>query len=176
MSTSITIQPDSNAGKDSFIIQNSSNNLGNQPYVNIGHNYTNDCWTYIQFDLSSITGHDYTIDSAVLSLNMFYQEGNQNFNTYLQAVTGTWAEGTITGQNEPTNESTKYADSAKGTNYGWKTFDITALVQRIADGEITNNGFVIKTDYSSSGKYQQFRSCEYSTASDRPKLDITYGS
>lgn len=104
--TTITLQPDSAAGKDTRIDSYSpSTNNSTSPEFLAGMWTISGNWftvrTLVEFDLSGIPANS-IINSAFLSL--YYNPNNSNFNhvqygtnaSYLQRVTGTWLENTVT--------------------------------------------------------------------------------
>src|ERR1041385_6955140 len=115
--TTLVLQPDSATGQDAPIYTHyASTNLGSDPELNA------EAWTYqgtpgvgrslINFDLSSIPSGA-TINSATLTLynNPQSSNGLQNGQhsqlsgsdaAWLQRVTSTWAENTVTWNTHPT--------------------------------------------------------------------------
>ena len=56
--------------------------------------------------------------------------------------------------------------------YGWRTVNLTALVQGWVNGDYPNYGFAMMQDATSP--YTKYHSSEYGVVSQRPKLTITY--
>lgn len=178
----LTIQPDATAGKDTFVNDGAATtNYGNETYLVVGHRPANS-WLnriFLQFDVSEIPANS-TINSATLSIYHYYvDEGLSATQTLAaHAITGTWAEGTATWNAQPAYESTAtdVGDSFASNTTGWRTFDITALVQRWVDGTLTNNGVAVKQN-AEAGTISSiaFYSSDYATdTSLRPKLAINY--
>lgn len=102
----------------------------------------------------------------------------------LHRITGSWSEGTVTWNTRPNHDSTSL-DSVQysALNAGsWVTLDVpVSVVQGWYDNPSSNHGLLLKRDpdgYVSTGttRYNSayFASSERSTASQRPKLELTY--
>ncbi|TGE31336.1 DNRLRE domain-containing protein [Desulfosporosinus sp. Sb-LF] len=190
----ITIQPGPGVAKDTFVdtLYNPGSpssatgtmfQIGNYPGQTTDPEtsevsyYVAHYRTYIQFDLTGITG---SINSAILSI---YGYNNvPTFTTSAKALTATWNAVTLTGATVPPNETTKYASQTMTSGVGWKNYDITALVNRWVNLGFANNGVVLDDDdpivYDGvTGSQQSFYSGDYTTdATKRPKLVIDYGA
>ncbi|WP_455391591.1 DNRLRE domain-containing protein [[Eubacterium] cellulosolvens] len=196
------IQPDGSAGKDAFYITRDGLgqdcrefNVGADQnfWMTLDSGQISQMRIIIQFNLGSIPSYA-EINSAQLSLN-FYNDANSNqdaFTIQAYAVTSAWVEGTgltsaatqdgvCWNRRDATNtwsnpggdyESTSAA-SAQLTTYGWYSWDLTNLVKEWHAGTKNNYGVVlIGTSGADAWKY--LRSSDYTTAEDRPKLELDY--
>lgn len=110
------------------------------------------------------------IDTATLSL---FQETTVGARTITaERITATWAEGTVTWNNQPATSTANAATSVtSGTNNVRQEWDVTQLVvDMLVNGE---HGFMLK-DLGSGDARQIYRSKEHSTAADRPHLILTF--
>jgi len=192
--TSLVLQPDSAAGKDADI--NSCIACG---YVNAnmgyGHELNASAWTYqgnpggdrslLQFDLSGVPANA-TIQTAYLTLynNPNSSNGLQNGQhshlsgsnaAWLQRVTSTWAQNTVTWNNQPTtttiNEVALPQDTNPNENY---ILDVKALVIDMINNPTTSFGFMVKLQTEQYYRCLLFASCEHPNYALHPKLEICY--
>ena len=108
------------------------------------------------------------IDSATFFINVFSYNGQT---VRLHRITDPWIETQVTWNNfggsyDPTIESSFIADGS-----GWRSVDITSLVQQWIDGIYPNYGLLLEQGQTSLALY---RSSEYGTVALRPKLEICY--
>lgn len=108
-----------------------------------------------------------TIDSATLSIHV-NQASGETVNVH--RITADWSETGVTwanfgGSYDPTVVGSFVADSP-----GWKSVDITSLVQEWADGT-PNFGVLLEQGLT---PYTTYRSSEFSEVSLRPKFEICY--
>ena len=158
------------ATKDSYV--DAATNYGTLTYLYGGYGSSRKLSIYVEFDLSVISNTKALIVSAYLDLRR-YVAGN-NVNLFVKACTSTWEEATIVLANSPSLDGVKYDAHAVGTaGDDWVTWNITNLIQRISNGELTNYGFAIQTDATANLK-ESFRSKDYSNAAYRPKLTLNY--
>jgi hypothetical protein len=175
MST-LNLQPDATAGKDSYILDGAPGNYGTETFLQLGNDAGTATWFYIQFDISAIVGIGATVSSAVLKLYRYAQANDGNLNQFVKYCTSSWAEGTVSGETKPSVNATKYGEGQKGYNTSaWVEFDITTLIQSLADEDFANNGFLVDSDNEDWGQRHRYYSSDYTTdTSLTPKLDITY--
>ena len=132
--------------------------------------------TLIKFDLSSIpTGA--TITSADLKLYYHAYGGAAGYplDISVYRTTVDWNEGYLSWSKAENYNSFSYdtATIIAGGGAGYKTWDITSLVQNWVDGTYSNYGILLRAPtQSGSTIYRQFRSKEY--GSNVPKLVVTY--
>jgi len=179
-SQSVTLQPDAAAGKDAYTVENAPGNNYDGVFLFADANgIGTQTRTYIQFDLSSLTGTA-VITSAWLEL--YYDNSVPAAPASIGAynVMGIWAEsgpGGITWNNQPAiAASAEYtvALPAAATNT-FQFWDIGSLVQSWVDGSVANRGVALAdTDPSTAEAWKEFSSSDSGTVAQRPKLEINY--
>lgn len=171
----ITLQPGSE-GKDSGVssLFPTTNYGNNSTFFNAGRSIAI-VRAYIEFDLSSVPENARITDTALM-LYHSSSAGTTNFSVGAYKVTESWEEDTITYSSQPNFSSeVEYSSNITAANTEWENWDIDALVQNWLDGSFANNGVVLKaTDESSLDTIAIFRPSDYSGASYRPKLVISY--
>lgn len=180
--TTIVLQPDPTAGKDSYVYQGGpTTNYGTATFLAIGDSDTVNLAyrSFLQPDLSSIPSGKIIL-SAQLEL---YTPGGgtvgANLTANLYRVTSSWGEATITWNVQPTFDTTVHSSVAGiDTTAGWRAWTgLATLVQNWYVGSWTNYGVVIRkaTDGSTSSDIKNFHSSDYTTNTTlRPKWTITY--
>jgi hypothetical protein len=104
------------------------------------------CRALLAFDFSPYNGK--TIDSAILNLDVISGDG-YTFEIRVFRATSSWSETGVTWNNQPSFYDYSYGGvSISGT--GWKTVNITTLVQGFCDSSYTNYGLVLRQYYSGS--------------------------
>ena len=179
--TNVTIQPGTTDGKDaygrwsSFTGSSIPNENYNTTSLRVENSSQYAAETFIQFPFSSIPLNS-TIDSAKLDVHGYCVSGlvsASNINVGVKKVTGSWSESTLTWNTKPSYDSAT-TSSASIPNSGaanWHEFDVKPLVQNWVNGGI-NRGLVLSTSTGESQCF--FKSSEYSTPSQSPKLAISY--
>ena len=138
---------------------------------------------FLNFDLSAIPAYA-RINSAILSLfqyNSSYDWQNVTISVACEMCGAPWAEMSINWNNKPTNASgtpskpinvRSVSDGVNGTNeYRW---DVKEHIAAVANCSIAWNGFRLRYTGTASETAKYFRSREYGTANQRPKLAINY--
>jgi hypothetical protein len=187
-------------GLDTRILSSSpTSNYGPQTLLAVGE--PNDASgiyrTLIEFDLTSIPSSP-SISAGTLSLYQITDRSSnaRTFRVYRQIRA--WVESEATWNIYSTGnswssaggfgaddcEQTDICDvamSASETNNEFKDLELDGQSSDYAELEamcgnfpsFTNNGWLLKADMESDDSYK-YRSSDYATASDRPKLEITY--
>lgn len=131
---------------------------------------------FVRFDLSSCgLGGDDAIRGASLSLVLGTAPASSRTHE-LRRVTATWTETGITNANQPAVAGTATAAQPTGTTPGATlTWNVLADVQAFRAGT-TNDGWRISdsAEGAVSAVEGSYRSREFATATDRPKLTIDY--
>ena len=132
--------------------------------------------TLIKFDMSSIPAGA-TITSADLKLYYYAYVGTVGdpLDISVYRTTVDWDEGHLSWSKAENYNSFSYdtVTIIVGSGAGYKTWDITALVQNWVDGTYSNYGVLLRAPtQSGSSIYRTFRSKEY--GSNVPKLEVTY--
>jgi hypothetical protein len=188
----IALQPNAAQGKDAEIFScvpcgYANNNYGTK------QDFDAIAWTnnenlskvrsLIQFDLSSIPSNS-IINSATLSLyfNNTSTEGHHitSFfspnSSYLQRITSTWGETTVTWNNQPTTTTTHQVSLAHttSTTQSFTSINVATLVQDMVSNPSTSFGFMLRLQNESAFKKLIFASSDHPNAALHPKLVITY--
>jgi len=173
----VTIQPNAAAGKDAGVdIYYPGQNYANHYEIGAGRGSVDTCRGYLEFDLSSIPD-DVVVINAKVGLYYYHSVDSAAATIGVYIVEEAWTEGGITWNNQPDSEATPEdainvpAFSAKAFRYWY----IDDLVKDWLDGAISNKGIMLKdTDESTIKAWKGFYSSDWGTASQRPKLVITY--
>jgi len=183
--TTITLQPDATAGQDARIWS-----LDPTTAAGSTDDFIAAYWTWsatpgilrslIRFDLSSIPTTA-TITSAKLSL--YYNPtsasaGQAGSNaSFLQRVTSTWDENTVTWNTQPTVTTSGEAALAQSTtsNQNYPDINVKSMVKYMVGHPSKNYGFMLRLqDETTLYSSMKFASSDYTDASLHPKLVITY--
>lgn len=175
---SVTLQPNAAAGKDAYVYQGMPDeNRGTNDQMCAAGGIGTLNRLFIEFDLSSISS-TYVVTSAHLDL-YYYNNAGGALEGPIGAyrITQSWDEGTITWNNLPNAAATAIdvkTIPASATN-SFRSWYITTLVQDWVEGSVANYGVKLAdTDESTAEKYKCFRSSDWGTAVERPKLTIQY--
>lgn len=174
-----TIQPDAAKGKDATVSQypNPDSNLGSWYELDVGGQaggYRPDR-AFIQFDLSTIPSNAF-IQNAQMQLYCKGYVGTANFITIdAYRVTANWDESTISWSNQPAATPAGVPTVKVYKTTGWHSWELTSLVQGWVSGTYSNYGVRLRSAYENDdGEHRTFYSSDYSDASLRPKLTVTY--
>jgi len=174
----VVSQPDATAGKDAYVDEGAPDtNYETATALSVASDGGNSTRIYTQFNLSSIPSTA-VILSADLGL-FYYSESIFSVAgpVGVYRVTGNWVESTITWNNSPAAQNTSI-DTITVPAAHTNTFlfwDVNALVQDWVDGSIANRGVMLRdTDESSDEGVKYFRSSDWSTPEECPKLVISY--
>lgn len=187
--TTITLQPDSESGKDAYFKDSSPNlNQGNHT------DFSAIAWTnggvpvlvrsVIDFDFSQIPSGA-IINSAYLSLynnptspnNSGHHSSQDGPNTaILRRITSTWDESTVTWNTQPGTSSNNevYIPQSTSVNQDYPSIDVTALVQDIIDNPSQSFGFMISLNTEQLYRCMILASSDHLDPTKHPKLVITY--
>jgi len=96
----------------------------------------------------------------------------KNGSKSIYKITAAWAENTIKWTGAPAASSTALATSSNAALNTWETFDVTSDIKSVIETGAANNGYLLRfPTYNYGIKY---RSSEYTTAANKPKLTVTY--
>lgn len=188
---SLTLQPDSELGKDAHINSNfPSTNYGSERGVySAGWTWSAQYGTvrsFIEFDQSSIPANA-TILSANLSL--FNDTGNTlvltngkhsnltaSNTSYVSRVTEPWKESLINWNNQPsfTEVGQVPLNQSTSPNQDYQNIDVTSIVQYFVSNPSENHGFVLRLQTEVNYAALIFASSDNINSKSHPKLEITY--
>jgi len=131
--------------------------------------------TFLRFNLASCT---IPSSARVLSgrMRLFMSSAPGATRTYqAHRMTASWAETSLTWNNQPGVAATPSATVLTGTTSNVTLeWDVVADVRTFVAGTATNNGWRIADSVESNTGESQFRSREHGTATQRPSLVVTY--
>ena len=124
--------------------------------------------TLLKFDLPTLNKGDMVIGA---NLNVaayhksFYTTSMEDQQIDAHVITQSWNYTTVTWNNQPSYDSTVYdydfiKQSDVEGNANWKYFDITKAVKGWYEGDITNNGILIK-QHNENGTQASSAACAY---------------
>lgn len=182
--TCMTYRPDWELGKDAYVDELNPN----KNYATY-QDYGAWAWTFggnpgigrslLEFDLSSIP-QTAVIDTALISL--YHNPNSTNAGqsganaAYLQRITSSWSESTVTWNTQPTtstnNQVTLVASSSGTQNYIDQ--NVTALVQDMISSPSTSHGFMLKLQVEQILASMKFASSDHTNSSLHPQLYLCY--
>jgi hypothetical protein len=124
----------------------------------------------VRFDAASLAGQDISEATLTLYLSSLYQSGT--FSVY--PINSAWSEGSVTWASQPPAEAvaTAIVDLTTADAGGLVTIDVTAAVQRWADGSLADAGFLIMT----SNGVRAFFDAKEMTGGNRATLVVNTGA
>ncbi|MBQ8767460.1 MAG: DNRLRE domain-containing protein, partial [Clostridia bacterium] len=148
----------------------SSQNLSAMTLLSIGWDTSSygKTRTLLKFDLPTLNKGDMVI-GATLNVaayhKSFYTTSMEDQQIDAHVITQSWNYTTVTWNNQPSYNSTVYdydfiKQSDVEGNANWKCFDITKAVKGWYDGDITNNGILIK-QHNENGTQATSAACAY---------------
>ena len=177
----VTIQPGSADGKDSFFSNEApGTNQDNSALfagTTIGGGHI--ARSYLQLELTNIPS---TAVVTEAKLGLYYLSGVEDViagDIGIYKVNSSWSEGDVTWNNNPPCASTAEAILTLPANatYRYEYWDISDLVQGWIDGSILNYGVCVKdTNENTREGRKHFVSSDSLDASWRPLLVISYNN
>jgi hypothetical protein len=187
--TTVTFTPNSATGKDALLV-----NRVTQSSVNYGNDPDYACWAWTQsggnttarsimdFDFSTIPVGA-VITNASLSLycnttSAYTQLQSGTNASYLERVTSTWDETTVTWNNQPTTSTAGRVSLASSTTstQNYLNIDVTGLLTEILDNRTSSYGIMLKLQNESTFRCMVFGSSDHPDSTKRPVLSVTYTS
>lgn len=186
----IVLQPDASLGKDALLhglISEINVNRGDNPQLPASawtfHGIPGEVRSVFEFDLSAIPDGA-TIDSAFLSLYAWASDTGLGYHStlsgsnecWLQRVTSSWDENTVTWQNQPTTTTTHQVafEASTSATQNYLNIDVANLVQDMVDNPSSSFGFMLKLQNETHYRNMNFASSDHSNINMHPKLVITY--
>jgi len=174
--------------KDTYILGGSTRNQNYGVSLTLLTKSSSGGNTLIYSDVTGIPSGA-TITSATLYMNLYSASGGP-YTHVVNRLTQSWLEGTDNGATATNGASwdkydgvnnwatsggdhdgVAWATTSVTSAAGWKTWDITTLVQALVDGTYPNNGLIIRNTNTGSSTLS-FRSSEYGT--NAPYIAISY--
>jgi hypothetical protein len=176
-----TIKLELKAERDSFIDQSSPDgNYGSEPSMAVGlstdQRLNYEYRSLVYFDLSALPV-DAEVTKATLILFQENTGSQDRYRVWPQAIWQDWEENGVTWNKQPEAYSLGDPESFLTTESGLKEWDVTAIVQSWAIGEIQNHGIRLLGDgdtldlrwfSSRQGQIPPLLVIEYSSASASP--------
>jgi hypothetical protein len=173
----LTIQPDATAGKDAYVYDPMPDtNFGTDNDLYAGARAMGVCRSYLEFSVASLPA-DVVITSARLGLYYDYNAPFHAAEIGAYPVLGAWSETGLTWNNQPVFATVPvgtYTFPATPTD-DFRYIPITDLVRSWWDGSQGNFGVMLKSPNEPGWEgWTGFKSSDSSTATQHPKLTISY--
>jgi len=183
----VILRPDWEIGKDAVVLNRpgyENTNYGVHPdfICNAWVNGGDDVFqrSLLEFDLSFIPSNS-SIVSAELSLYSNPLSGNTQLHSganssYLQRITSTWNEGTVTWNNQPTTTTANQVTLAQSVSQtdNYPKIPVTALVQDMVNNPSSSFGFMLRLQTEVKMRTLVFAASDHPDTSLHPKLEICY--
>ncbi|MCA9248137.1 MAG: DNRLRE domain-containing protein, partial [Planctomycetales bacterium] len=150
---------------------NASTNYGDSTLLStrFKDNFEDQREIYLQFDLAEISAD---VTEAKLRLYTLGATSGANWHMVEQVPAGSWTENELTWENRP--NAIRTIANAEVNGVGWTEVDLTELVREtLADPAISEVNLRLVTTASSTDRYANFTSREYSDPLFRPHLQLT---
>jgi hypothetical protein len=175
--TTVTIQPDGAAGKDSYVIASLPTiTHGSYTALYVGANAVGqECRIYLEFSL----GLPSTANITSAELGLWYSGTGAAKATSVGAyrITSVWNESAITWNNKPTYYAYAYSYATVPTAVtgDFVEWDLKYIVQYWVKGTYPNRGVMLMdTNEATAEAWKGFYSSDWSNILQRPKLTVTY--
>ena len=155
--------------RDAYIWASEPDYTGNSESLYTGRYDENYKMTLLRFELSGLPAGA-TVEVARLSI--YQSEGGGERLVRAYRITQDWGEDSVTWNTFTLGDMTvRGSFSAQGQ--GWKTVEITALVQEWMDGS-ANHGLALHDEAAGASEYEVYYSSEHEEQDLRPKLYIRW--
>lgn len=151
------------------------NNYNAQTYEAVSRTAARIRRSFLQWDISSLSG--FTIDSAVLRMYYYYTyDGSPTgLQTDIHRLTESWAEATITYNNQPAYNAGIEDSLNVPASYGWMEWtSLQSLVAEWNAETYTNYGIVVKYNDEGGSSQQGIQFYYRLHATAKPELYIGY--
>jgi hypothetical protein len=170
---------------DTFLKKSNNNSQGGNPKLEIWKKANDEARALLQIDLASIPSGARVV-SAVLEIDAEAEHVIGSAELTAHRLTRAWSETNASWSNydvvlvlgQPWSTAGGDYDAAPAARVamdgskGWKTFDVTVLVQQWLAGEVPNHGLLLKAN-AALDDFRMYSSDE-ANASRRPKLVVQY--
>lgn len=164
------------ANADSYVDEFSFlSNFGTSTTLDVQSAALSNRRTLLRFDVASCSmASNASVRTATLTLYLYdAPTGDRTYQVH--RVTAAWTETGVTWNNQPAVAGSATTTFTTGTTDNVsKAFSVLADVQAFVAGTQTNNGWRLRDQTESNSGLGRFRSDEFGTVSQRPKLEITY--
>jgi hypothetical protein len=182
----LIVQPDGQGGKDAIIRSSGPDqNYGGE--IELAANVTTAQGPpFIQralfdFDLSKIPAGS---EILMATLSLWYAEGSDSVHSvatgpntaFLQRITSTWNEATVTWNNQPASVITNRViiNSSSEPEEDYPEIDATLLVQDMIDNRENSFGFLLMLETETGSRGLYFASSDHPDPELRPRLHVRY--
>lgn len=176
-------QPDSTAGKDTYIRENSDNNYASSGIIEIGKTAGGvELRGLLEFNLTNISASN-TITNAIISLYLTSSSNNNNMTLKAHRITSFWNASAATWNNRTNTSLWSTAGGDYSSNFvsinitnqsTWYNFTITDIARGWINGTYSNYGVILLSEGASNGDYKDFNSSESAEAIYRPRIIVEY--
>jgi len=176
---SVTLQP--GPGKDTFIHKDDpADNYGTETYLQLRCRDKFEKHVLVEttgFD--TYVGKPITVTTGTLSLNAYNIANTSTIAlpAQLYRCSTSWASSSATWNTMANNKGSTVYDTITFTtdsDLGFHAWDVTSLLQHWADATYTHYGFYLYPNSTGTNAVVDFRSGDYGTTSQRPKLEFIY--
>jgi len=167
-------------GTDSYISQDSDDNLGSDPVIEVGKTAGGyELRGLINYNATDIEGE--TITSAIMMLHVSYSSNSNNITLKVYRITSQWNELEVGWTKRTSAESwgaaggdySELLDSVQIAGEGWYNFTITSAVRSWINGTYENYGMILMPEASNSD-FKDIDSSDSADPSLAPKIIIEH--
>lgn len=182
----LILQPDGLVGKDAVIRSSDADKNYGDVHELVAGVTTPQGTPYIQralfeFDLSEIPDGS---EIMMATLSLWYAEGSDSVHSvasgpntaFLQRVTATWDEATVTWNNQPASVITNQVvlNSSSEPEEDYPEIDATHLLQDMIDNRESSFGFLMILEAEAGVRGLYFASSDHPDPGLRPRLHVRY--
>lgn len=170
--TTVVIQPSS---ADTFARQsNPTKNVDGRKNIWVTSASGANDRSFVQFDLSSVPA---SASITAAELTLYLKTAPSASRTILaQRIAGNWGASSLTWNNQPGTAGTAVAAQSGSQSKVFLSWNVTADVQAMVDGSVSNHGWrIADAQEDSSTEYGcKFGTMETNDGTQRPKLTVTF--
>jgi hypothetical protein len=176
MAEAVVLQPGTE-GKDTYICDCSPDvNNPNGPTSHLYQGQFGSCYDrlLIEWDLSSLTEENITIESAIMELRFNVLHGQESGQMVHFPILEEWVETEVTYNTQPAISRDDSVVTVWPTPGQWHSVDLTRFVAAWLDDPTSNHGMYGHCFGTNSTCCAEFQSSDSSDEETRPKLTIVY--